>query len=69
MNHKLLKELRLERGFTQKEMADALGYAGKSGYNMLETGNVGSVSVEISMRIKAKLQLSEKEYRRIFLEG
>lgn len=35
-----LKELRTARGFTQAEMAKRLGYKGKSGYCMLENGQV-----------------------------
>lgn len=35
-----LKNIRLELGISQEEMAGKLGYAGKSGYSMLENGNV-----------------------------
>jgi|LFRM01.1.fsa_nt_gb transcriptional regulator with XRE-family HTH domain len=35
-----LKELRTARGLTQAEMAKRLGYKGKSGYCMLENGQV-----------------------------
>ncbi|WP_238917213.1 helix-turn-helix transcriptional regulator [Clostridium sp. YIM B02555] len=38
--NQLLKKLRVENGKTQKEVAKALGYSGKSGYSMLENGNV-----------------------------
>ncbi|WP_205739333.1 MULTISPECIES: helix-turn-helix transcriptional regulator [Halanaerobiaceae] len=35
-----LKKLRVEKGFTQQEMAEKLGYKGKSGYCQLENGTV-----------------------------
>lgn len=35
-----LKKLRIENGFTQQEMAEKLGYKGKSGYCQLENGTV-----------------------------
>jgi len=37
---KILKELRLNKGYTQEYMAKKLGYKGKSGYCMLENGLV-----------------------------
>jgi len=33
-----LKNARLEKGFTQEDMATMLGYSSKSGYAMIETG-------------------------------
>lgn len=47
-----LKEKREQLGYTQEYMAEKLGYSSKSGYNMLENGNV-KISLE-----KAKI-LSE----------
>lgn len=38
--NQILKKLRLENGKTQKEIAEILGYSGKSGYSMLENGSV-----------------------------
>ncbi|AZO96636.1 helix-turn-helix domain-containing protein [Iocasia frigidifontis] len=40
MNLAKLKKLRVEKGFTQQEMAEKLGYKGKSGYCQLENGTV-----------------------------
>ena len=40
INNSKLKELRLKNGISQEEMAEKLGYSGKSGYSMLETGRV-----------------------------
>ena len=65
MDKKLLKEARKKRGITQKEMAEALGYSGKSGYSCLETGKI-KVSVDKSLEIKKILDLSETEYQNIF---
>lgn len=59
----ILKKLRLENGYTQNELAELLGYKGKSGYSMLENGKV-----ELSIS-KAKI-LSEyyKVDIKIFLQ-
>jgi len=38
--HQVLKKLRLKNGYTQDELAELLGYKGKSGYSMLENGKV-----------------------------
>lgn len=45
----VLKKLRIENGYTQDELAEVLGYSGKSGYSMLENGKV-----ELTIR-KAKI--------------
>jgi DNA-binding XRE family transcriptional regulator len=45
-----LKELRTARGFTQAEMAKKLGYKGKSGYCMLENGQV-RMTLEMAQKI------------------
>jgi DNA-binding XRE family transcriptional regulator len=45
-----LKELRMARGFTQAEMAKKLGYKGKSGYCMLENGQV-RMTLEMAQKI------------------
>lgn len=36
----ILKDLRIKNGFTQEKVARVLGYKSKSGYSMLENGNV-----------------------------
>lgn len=38
--NQLLKQLRLQNGRTQQEVAKVLGYSSKSGYSMLENGNI-----------------------------
>lgn len=45
-----LKELRLEHGFTHKQMANFLGYKYPSGYSNLETGR-NKVSLENARKI------------------
>lgn len=38
--NQLLKKLRIQNGKTQQEVAKVLGYSSKSGYSMLENGNI-----------------------------
>lgn len=38
--NRLLRSLRIKNGKTQQEIAIVLGYSSKSGYSMLENGNV-----------------------------
>lgn len=38
--NKILKDLRINNGKTQDELAKVLGYKSKSGYSMLENGKV-----------------------------
>lgn len=40
INLSRVKKIRRNKGITQKEMADKLGYKGKSGYCQLENGTV-----------------------------
>lgn len=54
MRHKL-RAAREEKGFTQGDMAKALGYKSKSHYCMIESGQRG-VSVEIALAIADILQ-------------
>lgn len=67
MNHELLKKERKKRGLSQKDMAEKLGYSGKSGYSCLETGKV-KVTVDTSLQIKQILNLSDEEYQSIFFK-
>lgn len=59
-----LKEARKERGFSQEYMATELGFSGKSGYNMLENGNI-QVSLERAKKIS---EILEKTIEELFFE-
>lgn len=50
INIKNLKILRNDLGISQEEMAEKLGYSSKSGYSMLENGNV-SISLDKANKI------------------
>ena len=52
-----LKELRKSKGYTQEEMAEALGYASKSGYSMLESGEIG-INLEKAQIISKMFDMS-----------
>jgi transcriptional regulator with XRE-family HTH domain len=45
-----LRKARLDKGFTQEQMAQLLGYKSKSHYCMIENGQRG-ISVETALRI------------------
>lgn len=66
MNYKKLKEIRKKRGFTQDYVAKEMGYSNKSGYCMLETGQV-KVDLEKAKLLKSILSLSDSEFDTIFL--
>lgn len=59
----ILKKLRLENNKTQEEIAKILGYSSKSGYSMLENGNV-----ELTISKVKKLATFYKIDPKIFLE-
>lgn len=58
-----LKDLRVEKGYTQQFMADYLGYSGVSGYSELErNGN----NIDLKKAIKLS-KLFDVEINEIFL--
>lgn len=59
-----LKKIRIEQGISQEQMAKQLGYSGKSGYNMLENGNV-AISLAKAKKISEILNMNINE---IFFE-
>jgi len=59
---KELKEKREKMGYTQEEMAKKLGYSSKSGYNMLENGNV-SLSLDKAKIISDLLNIPLNELK------
>ena len=64
LNRKLLKEIRLQRGKTQEEMAAAIGC--KSAYCSIETG-VNGVSTETAAKIATVLDMTDSEKVLVFL--
>lgn len=65
MNRELLKEIRLQRGKTQGEVAAAIGYKAKSAYCSIETG-VNGVSTETAAKIATALNMSDDEKILVF---
>lgn len=65
MNLELLKQERLAKGFTQKYMAEALGFKDRSSYCLIEKGKC-SVDIELANRIASILDLSERRTFEIF---
>jgi len=55
-----MKQARLKKGYTQKQMATFLGFKSKSHYCMIEKGRRG-VSVETALKISDILQMPVKE--------
>lgn len=65
---KMLKKIRLEKGYTQEYMAKRLGYKDKSGYNHLENGNV-KLSVERAMKLSKILEVDPAVFFTNKVEG
>lgn len=68
IDHTLLKKIRSEKGITQAEMAEKLGYSDPSGYTKIEAGNV-DIPVSKVLGIKNILKLTDKQTREIFFKG
>lgn len=60
-----LRELRKEKGFTQEDMALALGYRDKSSYCLIENGK-SRVTVDTANKIAAILNLNSTQTQEIF---
>ncbi|MBD5477853.1 MAG: helix-turn-helix transcriptional regulator [Lachnospiraceae bacterium] len=65
MNLELLKQERVAKGFTQKYMAEALGFKDRSSYCLIEKGKC-SVDIELANRIASVLDLSDGRTFEIF---
>lgn len=65
MDLELLKQERVAKGFTQKYMAEALGFKDRSSYCLIEKGKC-SVDIEMANRIASVLNLSERRTFEIF---
>lgn len=65
MNLKLLKDERVKRGFTQKYMAEQLGFKDRSSYCLIEKGKT-SVDVELANKIATILDFNRKTTYLVF---
>lgn len=65
MDLELLKQERVAKGFTQKYMAEALGFKDRSSYCLIEKGKC-SVDIDLANRIASVLNLSEQRTFEIF---
>jgi transcriptional regulator with XRE-family HTH domain len=65
MNLELLKSERKAKGYTQKYMAEQLGFKDRSSYCLIENGKC-SVDIELANRIASVLDLSERRTFEIF---
>lgn len=65
MDLELLKQERVAKGYTQKYMAEALGFKDRSSYCLIEKGKC-SVDIELANRIASVLNLSERRTFEIF---
>lgn len=65
MNLELLKSERKAKGYTQKYMAEQLGFKDRSSYCLIENGKC-SVDIELANRIASVLGLSERRTFEIF---
>lgn len=65
MNLKLLKDERVKRGFTQKYMAEQLGFKDRSSYCLIEKGKT-SVDVEMANKIATLLDFNRKTTYLVF---
>ncbi|NSW92616.1 MAG: helix-turn-helix transcriptional regulator [Firmicutes bacterium] len=61
---KLLKDERIARNITQKEMAKKLGYKSKSSYSLIENGRV-KVTLEQFINICKVLEITKREILKI----
>lgn len=66
MNHELLRDIRVEKGVTQEEMAKCLGYKSKSTYCNIELG-VTKTSTDVANKIAARLGMNTKQKISVFL--
>lgn len=66
MNLELLKKERIKKGFSQKHMAEELGFRDKSSYCLIENGKT-QISVSLMNKIIKVLDLSTELTMQIFL--
>lgn len=66
MDLELLKQERIKRGLSQKQMAKELGFRDKSSYCLIENGKT-QISVSLMNKIIEVLNLSTEQATRIFI--
>lgn len=66
MDLELLKQERIKRGLSQKQMAKELGFRDKSSYCLIENGKT-QISVSLMNKIIEVLNLSTEQAMRIFI--
>ncbi|WP_058953195.1 helix-turn-helix transcriptional regulator [Clostridium tyrobutyricum] len=67
MNLNLLIKIRHKKGFTQSCMAEKLSYKNKASYCLIENGK-SKITIDLALKIKDILNLTEEEFKRIFFE-
>ncbi len=65
MNLELLREIRKDKGMTQQDMADAIGYTSKSAYCQMETGT-SRISAETANKIAKALTMTDEQKLAVF---
>lgn len=68
-NHILLRQIREDKGITQSEMAEMLGYSDPSGYTKIEATGERDIPLTKVQGIKNILKLTDKQVREIFLQS
>lgn len=68
MNLELLKSERKAKGYTQKYMAEQLGFKDRSSYCLIENGKC-SVDIELANQIASLLNLSKQKTYEIFFNS
>lgn len=63
MNLEKLKELRIQKGYTQREMAEKLGFKSKSSYNQIEKGKT-KIDILLAKKIS---EILNEDLEKIFL--
>lgn len=66
MDLELLKQERIKRGLSQKQMTKELGFRDKSSYCLIENGKT-QISVSLMNKIIEVLNLSTEQATRIFI--
>lgn len=68
MNIKRLIEFRERKGYSQEQMAKALGYKSKASYSLIEAGKT-RIHIELANKISNVLELTKNEILEIFFNN